>query len=59
MPHMVASLLFNAPDIKLHRLHSAATQAIAETKAMLSALDQLMLSAMEGDALQVPTVSEN
>ena len=51
--HMVATLLYTAPNIKLHRLHSAALSAIAECNASLSALDELMLACMEGDALRV------
>lgn len=55
--HLVATLLYTAPDIKLHRLHAAACQAVAATGDRLSALDTLLLAAMEGDAKQVRHVS--
>jgi hypothetical protein len=53
VPHLLATLLFTQPNVKLHRLHDAATRAITECCVKLSALDALLLSAMQGDALQV------
>lgn len=53
VPHLVATLLYTAPNTKLHRLHAAASHAIAATGARLGQLDMLMLAAMEGDAKKV------
>lgn len=53
VPHLVATLLYTQPNIKLHRLHGAALRAIADCRDKLSALDSLLLAAIEGDAMQV------
>ncbi|KAF2361424.1 Nucleoporin Nup85-like [Trinorchestia longiramus] len=53
VPHLLASLLFTQPNITLHRLHDAATRAVAECRANLSDLDNILLTAMQGDSLQV------